>query len=305
MNTAIVFFSHVFDPTATAHLDKLRSESAEFGTFFVYADSKGQAPPPGDRTVTFDFASVRSKYSRIFGEALLPGNCHLTLLDFFKRYPDFQYYWVIEYDVMFSGHWGVLFGAFAERQADFLASHIRSHQEEPGFYFWNSIADPADATLPSRGLIRAFCPVQRLSRRALQFLELKAQEGWIGHFEGLVPTLLERHGYALEDIGGDGRYVPRGFKNRFYTSFTWTDGRLRHFGSMRFRPVFQFIRHARRNMLYHPVKHSVSGSRSPLKVLASRREQMAYVIRHLRTRPFSFGGALCRFFLSTAVRRRG
>jgi hypothetical protein len=146
-----------------------------------------------------------------------------------------------------------------------------------------------------------------LSRRALEFLEVKAKEGWTGHFEGLVPTLLASHGYVLEDLGGDGRYVPTGFKNRFYTSFTWTDGKLLHFGSMRYRPAFRSIRRARKNTLYHPVKHgplhSISEATRALDEKAERKQTLSYVRKHLRHDPLPFSRALARWCFEEVTAR--
>ena len=292
---AILFFSHVFDATAISHLKKLKEESAGFGTFFVYSDIHGQDPAvSNEQVVRFDFDAIQKRYPRILGHRLIPGNCHLTLLDFFKRYPDFQYYWVIEYDVMFTGHWRRVFAAFADRDADVLASHLRRYEEEPEWYFWSSIQAP-DRSVSPTNLIRAFCPIQRVSRRSLQLLEIKAKEGWVGHFEGLVPTLLNNHGYSLADIGGDGSYVLQGFRNRFYTSFSWRDGRLRYFGSMRFQPSFISLRFAARNVLYHPVKHRLTHyiSRSTLLEL---KEKLFYLVRNLATYPVHFSRALTRLY---------
>jgi hypothetical protein len=199
---------------------------------------------------------------------------------------------VIEYDVLFTGHWGEFLSAFRDNDADFLASHLRDHHEEPDWFFWNSIQAP-DRNDSVRRLVRAFCPVQRVSRRALQLLEVKIQQGWVGHFECLVPTLLRDSGYTLADIGGDGTYVPDALRNRFYTSLTWRDGTLRHFGSMRFRPPFHSFWHARENTLYHPVK------RRPERfmwrpALADLKQKVSYAVWNLVKHPLDFSRALAR-----------
>ena len=292
-HTAILFFSHVFTPTAVGHLEKLKRESADFGTFFVYADISGQNPRHSSADVVrFDFDAIRKDYPNVLGRTLVPGNCHLTLLDFFKRYPDFDYYWVVEYDVMFTGDWRTFFAAFADRDADFLACHLRRREEEPEFCFWSTIQAPAGVP-PPKSFVRAFCPIQRVSRRSLELLQVKAREGWVGHFEGLVPTLLHNHGFSLADIGGDGAFVPPGFRNRFYTSFSWKDGRLRHFGSMRYRPLRYSTRLTSGNTLYHPVKHE-STRLVPRSTLAEMKGRLAYVAQNLESSPVDFSWALAR-----------
>jgi hypothetical protein len=294
-NTAIVFFSHVFSPVAVEHLQKLKRESSDYGVFFVYSDAAGDDPPQtGEQVMRFDFQAISKEYPRILGSRLIPGNCHLTLLNFFKRRPHFQYYWVIEYDVMFTGHWKKFFEAFTDQDTDFIACHLRRREDEPGFFFWNTIEAPIGTPLPGT-MVRAFCPVQRVSRRSLEMLEVWAKAGWVGHFEGLVPTLLEQHGYSLADIGGDGPYTPPGCRNRFYTSFSWRDAKLRNFGTMRFRPSVRSLRFAVKNRLYHPVKHP-PGRFISKSALAEMRTRLSYIVFNLKREPVEFSKALARFF---------
>jgi hypothetical protein len=135
-----------------------------------------------------------------------------------------------------------------------------------------------------------------VSRRSLELLETRAKEGWVGHFEGLVPTLLADQGHTLADFGGEGDFVPPGLRNRFYKSFSWKDGRIRYFGSMRFRPPFVSLLFARRNTLYHPVKNRFPS----LRALANLepRAELFYLARNLRRHPAGFCHALWHFFSS-------
>lgn len=282
---AIIFFSHVFDAASLARLAKLREESASHGTFFVYADARYPLPAAAQAPVeTFDFDAIRRMRTGTLGEDVIPGNGHLTLLEFSKRYPQFDYYWVIEYDVAFTADWGDFFGAFEERDEDFLAAHLRTYEEEPTWFWWGSLRPPDGSAQPAQ-LIRAFCPVQRVSRRALELLERRVAEGWSGHFECLVPTLISARGYSLADIGGDGRWVPPGFRNRFYRSFSWPDGCL-PLGSMRYRPPLSSLRFSRPGTLYHPLKSAWS--------IAERLSQIRYLARNFVRHPIDFIGALAR-----------
>jgi hypothetical protein len=295
---AIVFFTHSFTTTAVAHLRKLKKESVNFGRFFVYSDIHGGNPGREEGVVRFDFQAIRQRYSSVLGQTLVPGNCHLAFLDFYRRHPGFQYYWLIEYDVMMTGDWQDFFGAFSDLHADLLASHLRTRDEEPDWYWWNTMAPPKGQAMASE-LIRAFCPIQRMSRRALELLETKAKEGWGGHFECLVPTLLRDNGYSLVDFGGDGRLVPQGFRNRYYTSFSWRDGTLEHFGSMRFRPSFPSPFLLKRQALYHPVKaYSGPPTRALARALLDLTSKLKYAARQMRADPLSFSRALLRHYLS-------
>jgi hypothetical protein len=295
---AIVFFTHVFDAATVANLEKLREESASYGTFFVYSDIRGANPGEAlGEVVRFDFDVIRREYPKVLGETLIPGNSHMAFLDFYQRHPGFQYYWLIEYDVMLTGRWQDFFHAFTDQRADFLAAHLRLQKEEPDWTWWHTLTAPNGQVLPAT-LVRAFCPIQRMSRRALELVEARSKEGWGGHFECLVPTLLLDGGCTLADIGGDGPFVPKGFRNRFYRSFSWRDGTLLFFGTMRFRPEFSRWRLSRRRAIYHPVKPP-AGKARPTGVRAARnlQDRLGYVLRHLANHPLSFSRALLRYFL--------
>ena len=112
---AIIFFTHVFDETAVANLEKLRKGSASHGTFFVYSDLRAGTPPETlGEIVRFDWGVIRQRYPKVLGETLIPGNSHMAFLDFYQRHPGFQHYWLIEYDVVLTGRWQDFFEAFTD-----------------------------------------------------------------------------------------------------------------------------------------------------------------------------------------------
>lgn len=44
-------------------------------------------------------------------DSLLPGSNHFPLLKFYREHPGYDYYWLIEDDVRFSGEWNLFFDA--------------------------------------------------------------------------------------------------------------------------------------------------------------------------------------------------
>jgi hypothetical protein len=174
-------------------------------------------------------------------EEIVPGSAHFPLMLFFVDHPNYNYYWIIEGDVRFSGNWRTFFDAFSTFDDDFLASHVGNYYTDPSWYWWSHLWHPG-RRIPLGCRIRSFNPIYRISRRALQYLHKSQCQGWCGHFEVLIPTLLDRGGFKLGDFGGTGPFVAAGGENRFYTEHT-----LRH------RPIFPVIGE-RKNTLYHPVK---------------------------------------------------
>ncbi len=251
-STAVLVMTHRFDEPILEEFGRIREGLGEADQAFLLSD--GSAPTPASVAPwahTFDYPRISRRAARVIGEDILR-NIHLAWVDFFEAHPGFENYWFIEYDVRYSGPWSELFDAFRDLPHDLLCTHLRPCALEPGWAWWSAIQSPG-SPLPAESLLRGFLPIARLSRRGLERLRDAVDEGWSGFLEGLIPTLFRGSGLQIGDIGGDGPFVPPGFRNRFYTSVSDPAGSLQGLGSMRFRPpiLFPGIMPGR---LYHPVK---------------------------------------------------
>lgn len=186
------------------------------------------------------------------GFSLLPGNNHFPLLKFFTENPGYDFYWIIEDDVRYNGNWQDFFEAFSSCEADFVATHIRTSQEVPFWYWWSTLANPY-VTITFNKRIRSFNPIYRISKAALAFLHKSLIQFWCGHHEVLIPTLLHNGGFTLVDMGGTGSFAPDTFKNRFYEAGKPDIKGELTTGTMRYRPAFDRVGEEK-NKLYHPVK---------------------------------------------------
>jgi hypothetical protein len=271
MKTAILFFTHVFDPTTRRQFSKLSDEATPFGDVFLLVDARN-APPDELKpsAYVFDFDTFPTKYPGLLGHALVPGNCHLPVAEFLEAHPRYDHYWIVEYDVRFSGSWRTFFSAFADDTADLLATHIRRFPEEPGWEWWDSFRPASGHRLERRELLKALLPVYRISRRALHHLAGRARDGWAGHAEVLLPTVLAHAGFHIEDVGREGAFVDRARPKGLYTP-----------SSFRWRPL-----HAtwgwRRNVLYHPVKPDTRLVRQAIDNAITRILRSYEQLRHRR-----------------------
>ncbi len=256
--SAVIFFTHVFDRETRAAFAKLERESGGRADLYVLTDTPDHAPPLTAGTHRFDFTLLLKNHPGSLGNRLVPGNGHLPVISFYRDHPAYDYYWVIEYDVRFTGSWRDFFSALDTSTADLLATHIRRYEDEPEWFWWQTLQAPESLAGLTR--LRAFMPLYRISRAALTLLSGCAGGSWRGHYECLVPSLLGSCGLRLEDIGGDGPFTPPGRTGRFYTTFPFR-GHLRHFGTMRHRPPFVFWGSCR-DCLYHPVKSGTGGWRA-------------------------------------------
>lgn len=178
------------------------------------------------------------------------GNADLPVLLFYASHRDYEHFWVVEYDVRYSGSWRQFFAAFDDNAADLLGTSLIRYADFPGWSHWRSLAIPNRRT-DDGDRIRGFFPVFRISNNALACLHEIYGQGWAGHMEALMPTALYRSGLRIEDIGGDGEFVKPNNINRYYTNHRLTNDLSP--GTLVYRPTRTAVgTHA--DKLWHPVK---------------------------------------------------
>lgn len=94
----------------------------------------------------------------------------------------------------------------------------------PDWTWWSSLVGPEEELPPLDRWVRGFFPVVRLSSGGMTALEQAYRRGWTGHCEVVVPTAMRVQGLAIEDLGGDGAFVPAGNADRFYTNTPTASG---------------------------------------------------------------------------------
>jgi hypothetical protein len=260
--TALLYLTHLFTPEIRREVDKLSAMAPEESLeMWLLLDARtpgideirGQYP----RCYVFEEEAIMNMpYPKLDG-AQLVDHIHFCLLDFYLSHPNYDFYWLIEFDVRYTGEWSSFFNAFRSFDHDLLTSHIRSSSQEPQYYWWNSLNHPTK-TVPGEDYLRSLNVICRISNRALKFLHEAQLDGWRGFAEVLFPTLLTTNGFTLLDFGGDSEYTPPGYKNRFYTSYSAPAGTLHRLGTVRWRPSRRKPG-IRKNKLYHPVKPQSSG----------------------------------------------
>ena len=254
---ALLWLTHVWTPGIEAEFEKLLRLSGHGAPevwLLLDARTIGAAELAGryPRCHVFQQAELLAlPYRKMEGRRFVD-HSHFPVFDFFLSHGEYDRYWVIEYDVRYTGDWAQLLETYERFDHDLLTSHIRRYAQEPRCYWWDSLRHPA-RQIPREKLLRSFNVVYRISRPALRFLHQAQLEGWCGFFEVLCPTLLQDSGFRLLDFGGKGEFVPPGHENRTYTSQDSSNGDLRVLGTLRFKP--SRARAGRRaNTLYHPVK---------------------------------------------------
>jgi hypothetical protein len=264
----IVFLTHKINNKVLKSFNRLVDEvGSKYDVYFVF---HGDGPPniKVDHLMNISNSDLldlpyelkinRDKFS------IIPGNADLFLQVFSRRIPC-QSYWVVEYDVYFSGNWSYFFEYFDNNSdSDLLTSTLLPKADSEEWLHWRSLR-AADEIVEPAHQVRSFLPVHRVSRRLLELVDDCYRRGWAGHYEATLPTIALHHGLAIEDFGGEGPYTKPANINRFYwnTPNSWglSPGTFTYRPVMRFRPVklmwplSSFVkRKYEPNKLWHPVK---------------------------------------------------
>ena len=261
-NTVVLYMTHVYDDAVAEEYERLKREcEPPYDVRLLYDASSRRARGAGQRPDSFGFRP--KQLLRRFGrhlprseaKTLWPGSSDLALAAYAMDQSACEFYWLVEYDVRFTGPWTRLFDAFADNCADLLTTTITRRPDQPLWHWWPSLMAP-DTELSQDEQISCFLPVLRISRKGIELLLTAYRKGWQGHYECTVPTILSRHGLTIEDIGGDGEFVSPGNVNRFYTN-TVGNAHMTP-GTFVWRPAFDGPGDEP-DKLWHPVKPSRRG----------------------------------------------
>ncbi len=245
-SNAYLFLSHFLSEEILFEFEKISLSSKNLGDAWLLLQME-EFPQRSDIKETRIHLStqrdIESLNYRPRKVPIIPGNVHFPLLHFFLSNPNYERYWLIEYDVRYTGTWRHLFSAFKADKSDLITSHLRTYDQEPDWPHWELTHPTLSVPLDKR--IRGFNPIFRISGPALRHIHISHKDGWQGHNEVLLPTLLHQSKFSLSDFGGEGSFVPPKRKNHFYISNL----------TQRYRPVHENTAFYWKK-IYHPVKAS-------------------------------------------------
>ena len=272
--TAVLFTTHRFGDTVARRFHKLRRETPDRCVTHLGMDVSEADPAEvqaaravgGERFWGFRAPEVTEvdypePWALDHRPELVPGNLGLLYLQFARRHPGFDRFWVVEYDVCYTGDWGELLERFGDSRADVLGTTLRPRRDRPGWHWWPSFEPPPEVSRDE--WICGFFPVVRVSRRALEALDAAYRGGWSGHVEAVLPTAARRAGLEIEDLGGDGPFVKEENRDRFYTNTV--DREHLYPGTFVFRPARRYPGLGR-GKLWHPVKPTAGRLSSHLEL---------------------------------------
>lgn len=226
---------------------KIRKAAGALDDVFLLYHGEDISAPVGYEGIEIEIFTDKIldnlRYKRL-RKTLVPGSNHFPVLNFFINHPDYTHYWSIEDDVAFSGNWSNLFeNVSANLDYDFITSHIRRYSDVPRWPWWKTLNFLEGK--PNRDeMINSFNPIYRISNKALKYIDICLKDGYSGHHEVLLPTLLKKAGFTIADFGSADNHLTPGLS---YCTLS----------TMRWKPVF-LVPCYKKNQLYHPAKSEVT-----------------------------------------------
>lgn len=255
MKEVVLFISHIVNDETINRFRKLNKElSHRCDVYWAYHQEKNDQIFPQDINVyKFNFEGLRElDYRPLYADTIY-SNVNYILQRFYKDYSQYNRYWSIEYDVVFTGNWDLLIGTLEDYDADMISCHIEKYSVgiNESWYWWKPLF-LVDCNIPIENCVKAFNPIYALSNRALKFMDDFLRRRNCAHFETLVSTALYNNNFKLVDMGGTGSFTPSELRNKFYVQGSGVNN-----GTMRFRPVFlkdEIDALCVPNRLFHPLK---------------------------------------------------
>lgn len=263
MTEAGIFLTHQDTPRVRRHFERLVAESGGLVAWHPVVSRdpfpRPEAPFPYD-----DPARVLpSRYAAMAEHGGVQGGYLDTLLVpvllGLAASSGADQLWVCEYDVDYAGSWGDLFERVQASEADLLTTTLMYRHEQPKWPWWRTAQAPDDVR-PERW-IRSLNPLMRVTPRVLDAYATTMSDSWQGHYEFTLATAALAAGAVVEDLGGEGSFVPAGHERRVYVGKS-PAGRPKDL-TFGFRPVRDHYFHERPDafetpgLLYHPVKPGV------------------------------------------------
>jgi hypothetical protein len=227
MRMAVLFRTHLINRHVMAEFERIRTSCSQFAdVWMLYHSESNWSPPSVQQCFLFSTSQIQ-EMGFPFRDFWHEG--HYPVLMFARRNPQYDYYWMLEYDVRFTGDWWQLLSSYIDNDKDFLAAYISTLEQDPTWPWFFDLNFECD----EKYWRRSFFPVVRFSARALRMLDNCHSQGQGGHCEAVTPCLLLLNGLTVGDLN-EGRQP-------VYTPETYS-------------PEYRYVPFIRTqpNMLYHP-----------------------------------------------------
>lgn len=203
MKTLYVYRTHVWNEFCQVQFKLLQKDLGPENVYLLYDDTKNKFPESNcKRWSDSDSHSETTHYIMTnFDECLSINPLHRSnkeqiesqLLLLYKLCnTEFNYIWLIEYDVFCDGNWREALKSCDLLSTDFLASKVYTYHESPLWNHWFRIYGPRRNKPMLSDRVGSFFPLVRISRLLIQALQ-KNINIYTGFCEVYIPTVAKQY----------------------------------------------------------------------------------------------------------------
>lgn len=257
-NDIVLFRTHKFNNIIDNNLKHLKKSKKQVEVLFDYSNSSKQ-----DNCVNFSLEDIKAsgysignisqlyrtfmnnpdrslikRFPTLRMQQIWYNIGHYIVL-FYDKYPNYKYYWSVEYDVKFKGDWDDFFSIYNNSKIDYLGVDIQETKIDDTKGYWGLF----DFDVPYKKRLRCFGTIQRLSNRLLKAVSDELKQGRHTYFEQLFPSVAKHYNYSVKDLN---EIAVNKTGQQIYTGSTMTYEDI---------TLNQYVHLANsKNKLFHPVR---------------------------------------------------
>lgn len=170
----IFFICHFISEESLWRYRKLKEDISSLNIDLLWCyNLKDSCPPNFPEDVTYDFytdADILNKKELLTHcngqNEIYWSNTNYVMMEFSQKYSSYDYYWIIEFDVCFSGNWETFFSRMNTLPHDLLCERLCSRYEEPTWWWWGTV----QIDYPWNKTYKALNCITRMSKQFRDFV---------------------------------------------------------------------------------------------------------------------------------------
>ena len=201
MKVAVLLNTHFLNNEIQNRFNLLKEDAPDNFDFFIIQNNESIKNPyyniyKNNNISIFEYSSEALKTEgykllpSLGGKPIMWSNGSVMSINLFqKHFPDYDYYWSIEYDIMFNGKWKYFFDIVHKNDFDFCTSHLGMALPDWWWYTYINIPQIVFGTFISTSVrMRSFNTICAFSNRFLNYLDKIYKLGFYGYGEQTIPT---------------------------------------------------------------------------------------------------------------------
>lgn len=259
---AILFIMHEMNNFVSAQIKKLYNEidNTKYD-IWILINNKNLKSSKNlfifNEKVVNDLGFVLHNYYYNVQNNFYGHNFEYSFMSFYKKYPTYDKYWIIEYDVYCNGNWNNVLNFYDSNfsNIDYYGTHISIGKNKNNNVNWQ-IEFPMlqynyikSFKTNKDTLCKSFNAICRLSNKAIETLINYYDKGDYGHYEVTMPTIFYNAGLKLQAFGKETE------NNDYVTTYKNDEIEYINDTNIQYSHKYTLLSEIEKDKVYHPVKN--------------------------------------------------